>query len=433
MLINPAAIVALLVYLIVGPFTASQRSQTRLKLKSFGHDVRLKIASLRRTSFEPQDYSAVFEATTVRTLPAAPAETTVIHPIQIFPSCPVPLEDHVEVVIPEVCPARYGDDPSPVPAPIAAAPSEHQNPFNWRDLFTYQALNALTAVYFSIWLPLVAIRFILRLLSRSESPDKVKQPVDEHTKPLPPNTLTPPPTVHIWVTDPKSHAPLEPVFSPAPPEPSTFWLACKHPSISSHPYCDLTALLAKQQDQPSTPSLLPLRLLDLSALGDDSPGKRKPLCTSSSYRSNAVLVSPPSSPADSGYGTTLPGTPSGAPSPGTYPLTISYPNLGTTPLTFVCSVSDKRVTATLERPTGTPTAADVEPVFVYGRWPHISGLSLVPWSYSIHLLGSKGVNIISDDPAGKSIDTTEYVRLRYCDHSHRAPSDQCVSGYRTRR
>jgi len=319
MLIHPAAIVAFLLSLIVGPLTVSQRFQARFR--SLGHGVHHKfssVLSLPRATFEPQGYPATFEATTIEALPIAPVETSAVHPVEIIPSCPVPLEDHVEVVIQEVTPTRHDGHPTPAPARVFVVSSEYQGPFHWRDLFNYQVLDVLTAIYFSIWLPLVVISFFAKLLSRSESLDEIERPVDVPPKLLPPKVLTPPRNVQIRTSKSKYHAPPEPIFSPAPPELPTFWLARECSPISSQPHHGLTSPSAEQQqDQQSSPSPTLLRLLHLPALGNESQEKRKLLFVVYSYCSNRRPVSPLPSPADSGYGTTLPDTESGVSSLGT--------------------------------------------------------------------------------------------------------------------
>ena len=274
MLINPAAIVAFLLYLIAGPLAVSQRFQTRFK--SLGNGVHQKISSvlsLPRASFEPQDYLVPLETTAAAALPITPAETDVIRPVKILPSCAVPLEDYLEIITPEVCPTRYDNNPSPAPAQAFVVSPECRRPFEWRNLFNYQVLDVLTAIYLSIWFPLVAIPSISKLFSRSESPDEVRQPVDVQPKPLPPKILAPSPTVHIQFPRP----PLEPIFSPAPPTPSTFWLTCEYPLRFSRPHRDIAVKLAEQrQDQSSSPSHPLLRFLGLPALESGSEDKRKP-------------------------------------------------------------------------------------------------------------------------------------------------------------
>lgn len=280
MLIHPAAIVALVLYLIIGQLTIPQRFQTRFK--SLGHGAHQKFSSalsLPHASFEPQDYSVASETTTVETFLTAPVETTVIYPAQIIPTSSVLPEDCVEAIIQEVYPTRHDDRPSPAPTRMFVMSCQCQGPFDWRDLFNYRVLEALTTIYLSIWFPLVVLPFVAKLLSCSESRDETEVPVDTPPELLPPKFLAPPTTAQIRVLNLRSHAPLEPIFSPAPPQPSTFWLARKYPHISSDPCRDLTVLSAgqKQQVQPSSPSPL-LRLPDLSFLENNS--QRKSLCTS---------------------------------------------------------------------------------------------------------------------------------------------------------
>jgi len=237
MLINPAAIVAFLLYLVVGPLTIPQRFQTRFK--SLGYGVHQKISSvfsLSRGPLEPQDYPVAFVATIVDASPATPVETNVVHPL---PSCPVPLEERVEVVIQEVCPTRYDNHPSLATAHVFVVFPEYQGPFHWRDLFNFQVLNVLTAIYISVWFPLVVVPFILKLLSQPKPLDE--QAVDTQPIRLPTKILTPPRTVNIRISNPKPYAPLEPIFSPPPPESSTFWLAREYPLTLFHSHHELTA------------------------------------------------------------------------------------------------------------------------------------------------------------------------------------------------
>jgi hypothetical protein len=237
MLIYPAAIVASVFYLIIGPLMVSQRFQTRFK--SLGHGVHQKITSvltLPRAAFEPQDYPIAFEDTTVKALPTAPAETNLIHPVEIIPKSPVPLEDYEEAVTQEVHPTPCDDHSSPVSTRVFVVSSEYHGPFNLRDLFNHQVLGVLAAIYFSIWFSLVGIPFIAKLLSRSESRDKGQQPIDASPETLPPKFLAPPTNAHMRTFTPKFHAPLEPIFPPAPPEPSTFWLVRKCPHVSPIPF-----------------------------------------------------------------------------------------------------------------------------------------------------------------------------------------------------
>ena len=232
MLINPAAIVAFLVYLIAGPLAISQRFQTRFK--SLGHGVHQKISSvlsLPYTSLEPQDYSVALETTIVQALPIAPVETNVVHPVEILPSCPVPLEDHDEIVFPEVCSTRYDDRPSPDPVRAFVVASEYHGPFDWRDLFDHRVLYLLIMVYVSICFPLVVIPLVFKLLPRSESSNKAMGLANAQRTPLPPKVLTTPPTVHIRLP----HALPEPTFPPAPPEPSAFWFVCEYPPVCPTP------------------------------------------------------------------------------------------------------------------------------------------------------------------------------------------------------
>ena len=283
MLMHPAAIVALVLYLIVGPLEISERFQTRLR--SLGHGVHQKfssVLSLPRAGFEPQDYPVVFEATTADVLPIAPAETDTIRPVDVIPSCPIPLEDYVGVVVPKLYPTQDNDHPSPAPVRVFVVSTEYQGPFDWRDLFNYQVLDVLTVIYFSIWLPSVVIYFVTKPLSRSEpeSLDEVRPLVDT-PKPLPSKALPYPTTVQIQIFNSKYHAPLEPIFTPAPPETSTFWIARMCHFISSPPHRNLTVSSAEQkkQDQPPSPSP-PLHLLELPALESESQRRRKSFCTS---------------------------------------------------------------------------------------------------------------------------------------------------------
>ncbi|KAF9647682.1 hypothetical protein BDM02DRAFT_2527521 [Thelephora ganbajun] len=293
MLIHPAAIVALLLYWIAGPLIVPQRFQTRFK--SLGHGVHQKISSVLSPPpaiFEPQDYPFAFEATIIEVLPVPSTETNVVHPAEVISSFPVPLEDSAEVVILEVSTTQHDDHPSPAPTRVFVVSPGYQGPFHCCDLFIHRVLDVLTAICVSILFPLVVIPFFTRLFSRSESLYETERPIDVLPKRLPPKILAPPPTVQIRVFNPKSHAPLEPIFSPAPPVSSAFWLASEQ----------------QRQDRPSSPTPPLLRLLDFSALENEFQKKRESFCTHFSYRSDRSPVSPLSSPADSGYGTTLPDT-----------------------------------------------------------------------------------------------------------------------------
>lgn len=365
MLINPVAIVAFLLYLIAGPLSISQRFQTCFR--SLGHGVHQKISSVLSLPHapEPQEHPVILEVTTLEPLPVAPVEVNAVHPVETLPSCAVPLEDHVEAVIPEVCPTGYDDHPAPTPVRVFVVTSEYRGPFDWRNLFTYQVIGVLTAIYVSIWLPFVVVPFVSKLRSRSESLEETKQPVDTPPEPLPPKVLAPPPTVHIWFPGLKSYAPLEPIFSPAPSEPSDFWLAREYPPMSFYPHRDITTRLAEQirQDQPSSSPPFP-HLLDLPTLENESERQRKLLCTSRSYLPNFSLVSPLSSPADSGYGTTLPDAALDASSLGTHIL--SYPGFRTLLLTWIYLIPEQSVATNPEHTVEPLPTTGVESPFMHG-------------------------------------------------------------------
>ena len=240
MLINPAAIVAFLLYLVVGPLTVSRQFQTRFK--SLGHGVHQKISSVFSlpSSFEPQNHPVVLVAATVEPFSTTPVEINAVHPAETLPSCPIPIEDRVEVVIPEVCPTRYDNHTSPTPVLVFMEFPEYRGPFHWRDFFNLRVFGMLSMIYISVWFPLVVVPLVVGLLWQSESPDELEQPVDVQPILLPTEILTPPQTVNLRILNPKSHAPLEPIFTPAPPAPSTFWLACEYPPMLSHPHHELT-------------------------------------------------------------------------------------------------------------------------------------------------------------------------------------------------
>jgi len=241
MLINPAAIVAFLLYLVVGPLTFSRQFQTRFK--SLGHGVHHKISSvfsLPHGSFEPQDYPAVFAAATAEAFSATPVEITTVRLAEALPSCPILFEDRVEVVIPEVCPTHYDNNTYPAPALVFVESSGYQRSFHWRDLFTLQVFGVLSIIYISVWFPLVVVPLVAKLLWQSKSPEEPKQPVEAQPILLPTKVLTPPRTVNIRILDPKRHAPLEPIFTPAHSAHSPFWLVCEYPPILSHPHHELT-------------------------------------------------------------------------------------------------------------------------------------------------------------------------------------------------
>ena len=240
MLINPAAIVAFLLYLVVGPLAVSRQLQTRFK--SLGHGVHHKISSvfsLPHGSFEPHDYPAIVTAATTETFSATPVEINTVHPAESLPSCPIPFEDRVEVDTPEICPTHYDNYTSPAPAPAFVESSGYQGSFHWRDLFNLQVFDVLAMAYISVWLPLVVVPLLAKLLWQSKSLDEPKQPVDVQPILLPTKVLTPPRAVKIQIIDPKHRAPLEPVFTPAPPTPPTFWLACEYPLIPYRPHHEL--------------------------------------------------------------------------------------------------------------------------------------------------------------------------------------------------
>lgn len=309
MLMLPAVIVALLFSLIVGPLTVSQRFQTRGKL--LGHRVQHKLSVLR-TLLGIQDFPTAFETTT---LPAFPIETGTVHCVETT-SLQVQSQDYVVIIIPEVTPTEYNDQRPTAPARVFLVVSQHQGPFHWRDLLNYRVFETITVLIVSLSLPLVATPFIAGFFSSSESLNQTKPPSDQTPKPLPPKYLTPPTT--IQTSNRTSHAPLEPIFSLAPSEVTSFWLACEHILVFSLPRCILTTLSAeaKRQEQPSP---RPLHLLYLPSFETESQKKRMVVPFSfPSHRPNFKTVSPLSSPADSGYGTTLPDATSNASPLGTH-------------------------------------------------------------------------------------------------------------------
>lgn len=235
MLMLPAAIVALLFYLIVGPLTISQRFQTGFKSLGQGiHQTFSSVLSLPHSTFEPQVLPVVFDATAVEVLPIAPVETFATHSVEIASPFPVPPGGYAEVVVPEVPPLRHDDKPSPTPTQVFVVPSGFPSSFCWFDLFSYRLL----VIFISFWFPFVAIALIsliTKLLSPTEPPRDTKPRVNKPLpKLLPPKILSPPRAVQVLIENHNSHAPLEPVFSPASPEPPTFWLASEYPMSSPH-------------------------------------------------------------------------------------------------------------------------------------------------------------------------------------------------------
>ena len=231
MLIHPAVIVALVLYLVVGPLTPSQRFHTQFK--SLGHGVHQKISSilsLHRTPFRPRDHAAAAVATAIEAPPITPVETSIVHPAETIRTPQVPLEDDVEAVCQEVYSTRQGDQPSPTSVRASVAPSEYQGSFVWRDILSYRIFGVLAAVFCSFWFSLVVTPFIFKLLSRSESRDETKPTVNVLPA-LSPKILAPPVIARIQISDPTSHAPLELILSRVPQEFPAFWLARRYPHV----------------------------------------------------------------------------------------------------------------------------------------------------------------------------------------------------------
>lgn len=232
MLILPVGIVALLFSFIVGPFTFSQNYQARRKL--LGQRFRQRLSLLRARhypAFELQGHPAAFEATTFKALPIAWVETATT-PHGGITSFPAPPQTYAEIIIPE---AQSNDQPfTATPQPFVVA-SRFQGPFCWRDLLNYRVFKVLTVVVVSFWFPLVAIPFIPRLFSHSEPLDKIGPPVDQPPILLPPKYLTLSTMMPIRISDRRTYALPEPIFSSAPPEVPPFWLVCEHLHLSSHP------------------------------------------------------------------------------------------------------------------------------------------------------------------------------------------------------
>jgi hypothetical protein len=293
MLIHPAAIVALLFYLIIGQPTFSERFQTRRKL--LGQRVRRRLSVFRsrhlaRFQLPSRAHPITSGATTTEVLPIALIETIAIPPAEVTSSFPVPPKDYIEVVIPEAPSARqYGQLPAAPPPPQEFVITSHyRGPFHWHDLLNLRVLETLTLISVSISLPLVAIPFAARLFSRSESPEEVESPLDELPERLPPKFLSPPKAIHIQISTSDPHAPPEPVFLPAPPKISSFWLAGELFHIPPSSPCDITESSAeeRQQGQPSSPSPLLLRLLDLPSIESEYQKKSASLLSFRPRRSN---------------------------------------------------------------------------------------------------------------------------------------------------
>ncbi|KAF9785441.1 hypothetical protein BJ322DRAFT_831089 [Thelephora terrestris] len=339
MLIHPAAIVALLFYLIIGQPTFSERFQTRRKL--LGQRVRRRLSVFRsrhlaRFQLPSRAHPITSGATTTEALPIALIETIAILPAEVTSSFPVPPKDYIEVVIPEAPSARqYGQLPAAPPPPQEfVITSRYRGPFHWHDLLNLRVLETLTLISVSISLPLVAIPFAARLFSRSESPDEVESPLDELPERLPPKFLSPPKAIHIQISTSDPHAPPEPVFLPAPPKISSFWLAAEE----------------QQQGQPSSPSPLLLRLLDLPSIESEYQKK----------------ISPLPSPADSGYGTVLPDTASEVSSLTPEKSVTTTPESPAVPLPTTCAESNSvqfsnNATAVFDNPAEENVAAELDP------------------------------------------------------------------------
>ena len=219
MLIHPTAIVALVLYLIIGQLTVSEWYKTQRKL--LGERARRKLSLFRsryHPTFELRPHPASSEATATEAYPVALIETTTIPPVEATSPVPVLLEDYVEVVVPEV---THYERPSPVPSREFVINSQYRGPFHWRDLLNYRVFETLSLISFSVWLPSIAIPFVAKLLLRSNTLPEIEPFTDELPEQLPPKAI------QIQTSTPDPHAPLEPVFSPAPPKSSPFWLACE--------------------------------------------------------------------------------------------------------------------------------------------------------------------------------------------------------------
>lgn len=226
MLIHPAAIVAFVLYLLVGPLTVSQRFQTQFKY--LGHGVHQKLSSilsLPRATFKSQDHPVTPVATTVEALPITPVETNIIHLAEAIQAPLVPFGDNGGAV------TQHDDHPSPTPARAFVVSSEYQGTFVWRDLLNYRVFRALTAAFCSFWFSLVVIPFVFKLLSRSGPRDETEPTINALPILLYPKILAPPTTARIQISNPKSHAPLKPAFAPVPQEFSAFWRACRYPHV----------------------------------------------------------------------------------------------------------------------------------------------------------------------------------------------------------
>lgn len=259
MLIHPAVIVAFILYMVVGPLTVSQRSQTRFQ--SLGHGLHQKISSvlsLHRATFRPQDHPFASVATTVEALPITPVETS-IHPAETIRAPQVPLEDDVEAVTQEVCSALHDDHPSSTSVRAFVTPFEYQGSFFWRDILSYHIFGVLAAVFCSLWFSVVT-PFVFKLLSRSESRDETKPAINALPVLLPPKILAPPVTARIQISDPKSHAPLESIISHVPQESPTFWLARRYPHV---PPSVLRSNGLNSRTNTTGPAIFPLSSISL--------------------------------------------------------------------------------------------------------------------------------------------------------------------------
>ena len=253
MLMLPAAIVALLFYLIVGPLTVSQRFQTGFKSLGQGiHQTFSSVLSLPHSTFEPQVLPVVFDATAAEVLPIAPVETFATHSVEIASPFPVPSEDYAEVVVPEVPLLQHDDKPSPTPTQVFVVPSGFPSSFCLCDLFSYRFL----VIFISFWFPFVAIALVTKLPSPTEPHRDTKPRINEPLpKLLPPKILTPARAVQVLIENRNSDTPLEPVFSSASPEPPTFWLASEYPMSSPIP---AQSNIPISKTKPTRPAIFPL-------------------------------------------------------------------------------------------------------------------------------------------------------------------------------
>lgn len=226
MLIHPVAIAAALFYFIIAQLSVSISESFQVKHKRLCEHARqqLYLARFRHRASRlgPQDYPVVFNVATVEALRAASVGASATHPVEVAQSFPTPGKDNVGAVIPEVTPTNHNDPSSSTPVLPFVVP-QYSGPFRCHEVLSRRVQTTLALIFLSTCLSLVAGPFISKLLPRSGPLGKTESPDGELHKQLPPICLPPP---KIWT---QKHAPLEPIFTPAPTKIPSFWLACGSP------------------------------------------------------------------------------------------------------------------------------------------------------------------------------------------------------------